>query len=264
LMEQANRFDLIHNHFDFLPLTWSRLIKTPMITTIHGFSSHDIIPVFKKYNSHTHYVSISSSDRHPQLTYLDTVYNGIDENQFSPGKGDKGYLLYFGRIHPHKGAAEAIKIAAAAGEKLLICGLVQDEAYFETQVRPWIDGDHVIYKGNVGPAERNTIMGGARALLHPISFDEPFGLSVAEAMLCGTPVIAFERGSMKELIKDGETGFLVESIEEAVKALQRLDHISRTACRDHAMEKFSSQPMVRHYMRLYDQVLKKKPALSRL
>ena len=157
---------------------------------------------------------------------------------------------------------EAIKIAAATGDRLLICGLVQDEAYFESQVKPWIDGDRVIYKGNVGPEERNTILGGARALLHPISFEEPFGLSVAESMLCDTPVIAFNRGSMKELIKDGHTGFLVDSVESAIQSLQHIDRISREACHQHAMKKFSSGPMVQHYMRLYEQVLKKRPVLS--
>lgn len=256
LMEQADRFDLIHNHFDFLPLTWSRLIKTPMITTIHGFSSEEIVPVFKKYNDSNHYVAISNSDRHPSLRYLDTVYNGIDVSQFDFGAGDGDYLLYFGRIHPHKGAYEAIQIAKQLGKKLFICGLIQDEAYFEHKVKPYLDDVMTVYLGNLDPQARNLMMGSATALLHPISFEEPFGLSVAEAMLCGTPVIAFNRGSMKELIVDGKTGFLVNNVEEAISAIRRLYSINRSDCRDHALEKFSGESMAGSYVKLYEQILR--------
>jgi glycosyltransferase involved in cell wall biosynthesis len=262
LMEHADRFDLIHNHFDFLPLTWSSLINTPIITTIHGFSSQAIVPVYKKYNKHSHYVAISNSDRHPALTYLDTVYNGVDERLFDAGTGKGGYLLYFGRIHPHKGAYEAIQIALKTRHRLLICGLVQDEEYFQKMVKPWIDGKTVIYKGNVDPVQRNELLGEALALLHPISFEEPFGLSVAESMLCGTPVIAFDRGSMKELIIHERTGFLISDIEEAVQAVGKIDQISRSDCRAHALTRFTRGPMARHYLRLYEQILSKKPLLA--
>lgn len=262
MMEQAQQFDLIHNHFDFLPLAWSKLIPTPMITTIHGFSSPAIVPVYKKYNPNSHYVSISNSDRHPDLEYLDTVYNGVDESLFDMGGGDGDYLLYFGRIHPHKGAYEAIQVARSTNHRLLVCGLVQDEEYFEKKVRPWIDDEQIIYKGNVDPLQRNTLLGGAKALLHPISFEEPFGLSVAESMLCGTPVLAFNRGSMKELIIEGRTGFLVDNIEEAIQALGRLGSIRRKDCRDHAMTRFTSGPMARHYLSLYERILRRQPAYS--
>ena len=262
LMEQADRFDLIHNHFDFLPLTWSSLINTPMITTIHGFSSQAIVPVYKKYNKRSNYVAISNSDRHPDLTYIDTVYNGVDERLFDAGRGGGEYLLYFGRIHPHKGAYEAIQIALKTKHRLLLCGLVQDEEYFEKKVKPWIDDKTIIYKGNVDPVQRNQLLGDALALLHPISFEEPFGLSVAEAMLCGTPVIAFDRGSMKELIVHEKTGYLVNDIEEAVHAVGNIHRISRNDCRVHAMARFTREPMAKHYLRLYDQILRKKPQLT--
>jgi glycosyltransferase involved in cell wall biosynthesis len=255
LMEQAGSFDIIHNHFDFLPLTYTKLIPCPMITTIHGFSSEQIIPVYKKYNAHSHYVSISNSDRHPSLNYLDTVYNGIDETQFQSGEGDGDYLLYFGRIHPHKGAYEAIQIAMASNKKLILCGLIQDPNYFDEKVKPYLNDCNIIYKGNVDPVQRNTLMGAATALLHPISFEEPFGLSVVEAMVCGTPVIAFDRGSMKELILDGKTGFLVTNTEEAIDAINRSDRFRRQDCRDHAMAKFSSQPMALHYIELYEKIM---------
>ena len=139
LMEKAGEFSIIHNHFDFLPLTYSRLIDTPIITTIHGFSSGDIIPVFKKYNDNSYYVSISNSDRHPEIKYLDTIYNGIDEKLFHFGKGQGDYLLYFARIHPHKGTHEAIQIAMQANKKLIICGLIQDEDYYSKKVLPFLN-----------------------------------------------------------------------------------------------------------------------------
>jgi glycosyltransferase involved in cell wall biosynthesis len=255
LMEQASTFDIIHNHFDFLPLTYSGLIKPPVITTIHGFSSPQIVPVYEKYNQRSFYVSISDSDRHPSLQYLDTVYNGINEQQFDLGYGQGNYLLYFGRIHPHKGTHEAIQIAIQSGRPLVICGLIQDRGYYEEQVAPYINDSTVIYQGNVGPEQRNRLMGNAIALLHPISFEEPFGLSVAEAMFCGTPVIAFERGSMNELIVDRQTGFLVNNVAEAITAVSNIKDISRHQCRTHAMTKFTSQVMAEHYIRLYKKIL---------
>jgi len=255
LMEQASSFDIIHNNFDFLPLTYSHLIRTPVITTIHGFSSPEIIPVYKKYNANTDYVSISNSDRHPDLKYLDTVYNGIDEQQFDVGEGKGGYLLYFGRIHPHKGAYEAIQIALKSKKKLILCGLIQDRKYFDEKVDPYLFNSSIIYKGNAGPKERNQLLGDALALLHPINFEEPFGLSVAEAMICGTPVIAFNRGSMKELIVDGKTGFLVNNIDEASLAVNKIGSLSRSDCRQHAMERFSSRVMAVNYLKLYRQIV---------
>jgi glycosyltransferase involved in cell wall biosynthesis len=261
LMEQASQFDIIHNHFDFLPLTYSRLIRCPVITTIHGFSSEEILPVYKKYNGRAWYVSISHSNRHPELQYLDTVYNGINEDQFQFGQGDGDYLLYFGRFHPHKGAYEAIQIAIQSNKRLILCGLVQDENYFKEKIVPYLNDTSIIYKGNVGPAPRNELLANALALLHPINFEEPFGLSVAEAMMCGTPVIAFNRGSMPELIKDRRTGFIVQNIKEAVAALNNIKSISRQACRDHALDKFSSQVMAIRYMQLYEKVVRQRCGL---
>ncbi|NML23987.1 glycosyltransferase family 4 protein [Pseudoflavitalea sp. G-6-1-2] len=262
LIEQASEFDIIHNHFDFLPLTYSRLIPTPLLTTIHGFSSDQIIPVYRKYNGHALYVSVSNSNRHPDLTYLDTVYNGINEQQFHFGDGAGEYLLFFGRIHPHKGAYEAIQIAIQSKSRLKLCGLIQDENYFKTMVLPFLDNTYITYEGNVDPIQRNHLLGNAKALLHPISFDEPFGLSVAEAMMCGTPVIAFERGSMNELILHKRTGFLVHTIGEAVAAVGKLNNISREACRAHALHKFSSEVMAKHYLKLYERSTRRSGSIK--
>ena len=255
VMERAAEFDIIHNNFDFLPLSYSRLIHTPMVTTIHGFSSQQILPVYKKYNSNSHYVSISDSDRSAELDYIATVYNGIDTKDFTFNEKPKDYLLFFGRIHPHKGTYESIQIAKKSNMKLIISGLIQDEAYFNEKVKPYINDDDIVYVGNSGPVERDKLLGEATALLHPISFDEPFGLSVAEAMLCGTPVIAFKRGSMSELIQDKQTGFLVNSIEEAVDAVNTLPSIDRKHCHQWAMSKFSLEKMADGYYNVYKQIL---------
>jgi glycosyltransferase involved in cell wall biosynthesis len=254
LMEKAADFDIIHNHFDFLPLTYSGLIKTPMVTTIHGFSSPKIIPVYQKYNGTSHYVSISNSDRSPLLTYAATIYNGlrVSDFQFQSTPGD--YLLYFGRIHHDKGTAESIEIAIRSKKKLLIAGIVQDSNYFEQRVKPFLS-DQVVYVGEAGPEKRNELMRNALALLHPINFDEPFGLSVAEAMLCGTPVIAFNRGSMSELIIHEKTGFLVDNIVQAVDAVTNINTIKRQECRNWSLEQFSQEKMVNEYINLYNKVL---------
>ncbi len=255
LMEQADNFDLIHNNFDFLPLSYSRLIKTPMVTTIHGFSSPKILPVYKKYNNTGYYVSISNSDRSPELDYMATVYNGINTNEFIFRAESEDYLLFFGRIHPEKGVYESIQISKKSKRKLIISGLIQDQEYFDQKVKPFINDSDIVYVGNSGPDERNKLLGGAFALLHPISFEEPFGLSVVEAMLCGTPVIAFNRGSMPELILDGKTGFLVNSIEEALEAVNNIKIINRKYCREWATSKFSQQKMIEGYLEVYKKIL---------
>ena len=255
VMENADQFDLIHNNFDFLPLTYSKLINTPVITTIHGFSSSRIIPVYKKYNDSSHYVSISNADRSADLEYLATVYNGLDTRDFSFTAKADDYLLYFGRIHHDKGTAEAIEIARKTNRRLLIAGIIQDANYYREKVEPFIDNEQIVYIGHAGPDKRKDLLGNATALLHPINFNEPFGMSVAESMLCGTPVIAFNKGSMPELIKDAETGFLVNTVDEAVEAVAKLPTINRETCRDWATAQFSSEKMVDDYYKLYQQIL---------
>lgn len=257
LMEQASKFDIIHNNFDFLPLTYSGLIKTPVVTTIHGFSSPKILQVYKKYNRSTHYVSISNSDRSLELDYAATVYNGIDKTLFTLNENPDSYLLYFGRIHHDKGTWEAIQIAKKAKMKLIISGIIQDQGYYNEKVAPYLNDDDIIYAGSSGPEQRDQFLGHAFALLHPINFSEPFGLSVAESMFCGTPVIAFNKGSMPELIVHGETGFLVNSIDEAVDCISDIKTISRSFCRTWAEKNFSKEKMVEDYIAVYKRILDK-------
>ena len=256
LAEQAASFDIIHNQYDFLPLTYSGLIRTPVLTTIHGFSSPRIVPVFIKYNNSTYYVAISNADRHPELDYLATVYNGINTNEFTFHDTAKDYLLFFGRIHPEKGTWDAIEVAKRCGRKIILAGLIQDMDYFDTKIKPLINNEDVIYAGNCGPEERDELLGNAFALLHLIHFDEPFGLSVAEAMCCGTPVIAFNRGSMPELIRHEKTGFLVHTIEEAVQAVDQLHLINRNDCREWAVASFSMERMTSDYIAVYERILR--------
>ncbi len=255
LMENAAEFDIIHNNYDFLPLTYSSLIKTPLVTTIHGFSSPKIIPVYKKYNDSSYYVSISNSDRCPELDYAATIYNGLKLEDFTFVEDAGEYLLYFGRIHSDKGTAEAIRIAIKAGMRLIISGIIQDENYFREKVEPFLNNDDIVFVGHSGPEKRDSLLGGAFALLHPVNFNEPFGLSVAESMLCGTPVVAFNKGSMPELIKDGKTGFLVKTVDEAVEALKSIKSIERLFCRSWSEDKFSQEKMVSNYIALYREIL---------
>lgn len=257
LMERAQDFDIIHNNFDFLPLTYSRLIKTPMVTTIHGFSSPKIIPVYKKYNRTSHYVAISNSDRRLELDYIATVYNGINIDEFIFIREPEDYLLFFGRIHHDKGVFESIQIAKKSRRKLIISGPIQDQEYFDTKVEPFINDDDIVYVGNSGPKQRLELLGKACALLHPVNFDEPFGLSVVEAMACGTPVIAFRRGSMPEIILHGKTGFLVNTIDEAVQAMNGIETINRNDCKEWVFSRFSRQKMTEEYLKVYIQILQK-------
>ena len=253
--EHAGEFDLIHNQADFMPLTFARTTDRPIVTTIHGFSSPSILPVFQRYNDRSVYVAISDADRDPSLTYAATIHHGIPIEEFPFDPVGSEDLLFFGRFHPDKGAGEAIRAARASGRKLVMAGLVQDGDYFAREVEPFIDEVNVEYRGVLGGEDRIRALGSARAMLHLIGFEEPFGLSVVEAMACGTPVIAYAKGSMPELIDDGVTGFLVNSFDEAVAAIERIGEIDRTACRQAVAERFTVDRMADRYLALYRQLL---------
>ena len=248
--EHAAEFDLIHSHYDFMALTYTRLVKTPVLTTVHGFSSPQIMPVYQKYRD-GYFVSVSDSDRAPGLNYVATVYNGIDLSLYPlvPSAGRE--LIFLGRIHPDKGVHLAIEVARQSGRPLLIAGIIQDEPYFQTQVKPHIDGHNVCYVGPLGVAEKNALFARAAALLHMNTIPERFGLVLAEANCAGVPVIAMDLGSCREVIKHGQTGFLVNNVPEAVDALQRLPEIDRLTCRKRVEKYFSIDTMVKAYERVY-------------
>ena len=255
LFAQADRFDIIHNQADFPAHAFAPLVETPIVTTIHGFSSDRILPMYVPYQDRVHFVAISDADRHPALRYAATIHHGIPIADFPFDPHGSEDLLFFGRIHPDKGAATAIVAASESGRRLDLYGIVQDEGYHAREVAPRVDGVRIAYHGAVGGAARVQALGGARALLHLIDFDEPFGLSVIEAMACGTPVIATRRGSMPELIEDGVTGFLVNDLPGAVAAIARVGEIDRAACRAAVAARFDVGRMADDYIALYRRIL---------
>ncbi len=255
VFERAEEFDIIHNHFDFPALTYSKLVNTPVLTTIHGFSSPEIIRVYEKYNKHCYYVSISNSDRHPRLDYISTVYNGIDVSNFTFSSQSEEYLAYLGRICFEKGAYEAIQIAKKSHKKLKIAGIIQEPQYFEKFVKPHIDNDQIIFMGHITNEERNELLMNALALVHPVRKPERFGLVMPEAMACGTPVIGFDLGSVSEVISHQKTGFVVQNVDEAVNAVKRLNQISRFKCRKRVEQLFSKEIMVEKYIHVYNEII---------
>lgn len=250
--EHAADFDLIHSHYDFMALAYTRLVKTPVLTTIHGFSSPQIMPAYEKYRD-GYFVSISNSDRTPKLNYLATVYNGIDLSLYPFGDRAGDSLVFLGRIHPDKGVHLAIEVARQSGLPLLIAGIIQDRTYFREQVEPHLS-DTIRYIGPVNVPGKNALFAQARALLHLNTIPERFGLVLAEANAAGVPVIAMDLGSCREVILDGQTGFLVNDVDGAVNALLRLNEIDRAACRRRVQECFSIETMVRAYEQVYQMI----------
>jgi glycosyltransferase involved in cell wall biosynthesis len=253
--ERADEFDILHNGFDFLPLTYSRLVHTPVVTTIHGFSSEKIVDVYERYNANTHYVAISEADRHPRLHYSATIHHGIDLDAFRVHPDPQNYLLFFGRIHPDKGTATAIEVARRARRPLVIAGIIQDQGYFRDEIEPHIDGKNVTFLGPVATKHRTDLLGRAHALLHLINFDEPFGYSVVEAMACGTPVIAYNRGSMGELIDQATTGFIAANLDEATDSVRLANTLDRHEIRASTAARFGASTMVDRYTALYERIL---------
>ena len=251
--EHAAEFDLIHSHCDFMALSYSRIVTTPVLTTIHGFSSPKIMPVYQKYRD-GYFVSISESDRAEGLNYLATVYNGIDLSLYPVAEKVGDDLVFLGRIHPDKGVHLAIEVAKASGRRLVIAGIVQDKDYFRKLVEPHVDGQTISYLGPVGVSGKNRLFARAGALLHLNTIPERFGLVLAEANAAGVPVIARDLGSCREVIEDEETGFLVDCVDEAVQAVGKIHRIDRRACRRRVRQRFSIDNMADGYERVYARI----------
>ncbi len=257
VMEQADEFDLIHNNFDYLPLTYLPFIKTPMLTTIHGFSDPDILRIYHEHKD-TYYVSISDSDRDKDLPYLATVYNGIDLSNltFRPVPGDK--LVHYGRIHNDKGTHLAIEVAKKCGRDLIIAGIIQDQNYFDTLVKPHINGSSIKYIGSVNPLQRDVLLKEAYAVIHLNLIPERFGLVMAESMAAGVPVIAMDLGSCREVIADKQTGFLVNDVDEAAHAVGKIEQIDRKKCHQRVEENFTIDCMVAGYEKVYEEIFRRE------
>jgi glycosyltransferase involved in cell wall biosynthesis len=261
VFRQAQEFDLIHFHIDYLHFPLSVRNATPNITTLHGrLDIPDLVPLYRTFPNQP-VVSISDDHRTPLpwLNWQGTVYHGLPEDlhtfHASPGE----YLAFLGRISPEKGVEQAITIAEQAGMPLKIAAKIDphDRQYFETVVQPLLDHPLVEYTGEMGTEEKDAFLGQAYALLFPINWPEPFGLVMIEALACGTPVIAFRHGSVPEVLEDGVTGWIVEGVEEAVQAVGRIASLNRQRCRQVFEERFSARRMTQDYLRIYQRLLEK-------
>jgi len=256
---RAADFDLIHNHLDWKPLTYALSSNAPpLITTIHGFSSPQILAAYYAGAARSFYCSISDADRDPGLEYLATTYNGIDPAEFTFRDRPGDYLCFLGRFHPEKGTHLAIEIARRAGVRLKMAAIPHDETYFREQVAPHIDGDRVQFLGAVQRDARNELLSNALGLVHMTTRPERFGLTTIEAMACGTPVLAADMGSMPEIVLDGVTGFLCGSVEDAVANVPRLAALDRRACRRRVEEEFSLERMTDRYLEAYAVALQRR------
>ncbi|HTJ28539.1 MAG TPA: glycosyltransferase family 4 protein [Candidatus Limnocylindria bacterium] len=254
---RAGKFDLIHNNLDWKPLLHAMGVpQPPMITTIHGFSSPQILAAYYAAASRSFFCSISDADRDPGLSYLATTYNGIDPNRWTYREKPGDYLVYFARFHPEKGAHLAIEIARRAGVRLKFAGIPHDEAYFDELVAPHIDGDAVQFLGHVQGVTRDELLGGALALVHMTTRPERFGLTLIEAMACGTPVLGARMGSLPEIVVDGVTGYLCDDVDEAVAKVPQLAALSRRACRTRVESAFTVDAMVDRYLDAYAEALR--------
>ncbi len=261
VMELADEFDLIHNNFDYIPLTYLPHVKTPMLTTIHGFSDQDILRVYHEHKD-SYYVSISDSDRDPGLPYLATVYNGIDLSNLTFREKPGDNLVCYGRIHPDKGFELAIEVAKKAGRNLILAGIIQDQDYFDKLIKPHINDKDIKFIGPVNPPQRDALLEQASAVIHLNTIPERFGLVMAESMAAGVPVIAADLGSCREVIADNETGFLVNNVDEAVEAVNKIDQIDRKKCLQRVQENFTIDCMVAGYEKVYEEIFRREAQKS--
>jgi glycosyltransferase involved in cell wall biosynthesis len=260
--QQASDFDVIHFHLDYLPFSLIRRLDMPAVTTLHGrLDIPDLFPLFREFDD-MNLVSISDAQRDPMpwASWLATVYHGLPKALYPSGEGAGKYLAFLGRISPEKRLDRAIEIAQRAGMKLRIAAKVDsaDQEYFDDSIRKLLDHPDIEFLGEIGEDEKGEFLGNAAALLFPIDWPEPFGLVMIEAMACGTPVIAFDGGSVTEILENGLTGYIVDSVAKAADAVQDLPLISRKACRAVFEERFSAYRMSRDYVQVYEEIAEEK------
>lgn len=260
---QKESYDIVHNHIGWRLLPFADLIEAPIVTTLHGpldiGYQQEVYGAYKTAN----YVSISLKQRAPlpDLNYVGNVYNGIRVDTFEYEEHPQDYFAFLGRMSPEKGPVQAIKAAQQAGVKLLMAAKVDvaDKEFFSREVEPLIDGEQIKFIGEVDHPGKVALLKGARALLAPIQWEEPFGLFFVEAMACGTPVITMRRGSTPELIIEQKTGFICDSFDQIVAAINKVDQLDRAASREHVQKLFSAEQMGKGYMEVFEQLVKKLP-----
>lgn len=267
VMERSKDFDIIHNHLGSIFLPFAELIETPVITTLHGAflpNATEDRAFCTKYKTHP-FISISDSQRLgcPNLNYVSTVYNGIQTERFDfnaePNK-ENPYLCFLGRISPEKGAHHAIRLAKETGWKLIMAGKIDpaDVDYYENEIKHLIDGEQIVFIGEVAHKAKNDLLKDAHATIHPVTWPEPFGLVMAESMACGTPVLALSLGSIPEVIANGKTGFVENNIEDLIKRVKDIDKIDRHECRKRIENRFSSEIMSENYIKTYKRLIQNK------
>lgn len=259
VVQEAHHFDVLHFHLDYLPFSQIRRMEIPAVTTLHGrLDIPDLFPLFREFDD-MNLISISDAQRAPMpwAGWLETVHHGIPEHLYAANERPGKYLAFLGRISPEKRVDRAIAIAERVGMPIRIAAKVDpaDQEYFDEHIRGLLDDPQVEYLGEIGEAEKADFLGNAWALLFPIDWPEPFGLVMIEAMACGTPVIAFRHGSVEEILEDGVTGYIVDSVEEAVDAARRIPLISRRECRAIFEQRFSARRMCEEYIRAYERVI---------
>ena len=262
--QQAAGFDMLHFHLDYLPFSLFSRQPVPFVTTLHGrLDLPELSPVFEAFPD-VPVVSISDSQRVPlpQAHYAATIHHGIPERLLTPQPGGQSYLAFLGRICPEKRPDRAIRIAQASGQRLKLAAKVDrvDQEYFNTRIRPMLDGDCAELIGEINEAQKPAFLSGASALLMPIDWPEPFGLVMIEAMACGTPVIAWRRGSVAEIVEEGLTGFIVDDEDEAIAAVARLNTLDRARIRARFEQRFTSRRMANDYLALYGRLVAERRA----
>ena len=255
----VENFDVAHFHIDYLHFPGTRRHDLAQVTTLHGrLDPPDLVPLYREFTDMP-LVSISNAQREPLAwaNWVSTVYHGLPEHLFSFHEMPGNYLAFLGRISPEKGVDQAIEMAKLTGIPLKIAAKVDraDREYFEEVIKPLLDHSIVEYIGEVGEAEKDEFLGNALALLAPVNWPEPFGLVLIEALACGTPVVAYNRGSIPEIIKDGVTGFIVSDLKAAAMAISQLSRLKRRACRHHFEARFTVSQMARAYESVYRRVL---------